>query len=156
MAFALPLSKYIKTFYSRKEGCFQKDWHMFAYQGLRNVLFFWKFGVLCFLVTSVLRFSFLTSQWRTYKLCFIVWRYKCGCKYKLCLSLYPPALINISPNLVNFPSTSMHLVSITYLKISFLRLTFSWLSSWYKVRRGIRMWGLPSSSLSRPTSTVEL
>ena len=31
----------------------------FAYQGLRNVLFFGKFGVLCFLKTPVLRFVFL-------------------------------------------------------------------------------------------------
>ena len=30
-----------------------------AYQGVRNVCFFWKFGVLCFLETPVLRFGLL-------------------------------------------------------------------------------------------------
>ena len=33
--------------------------HMCAYQGVRNVYFSEKFGMLCFLVTSVLRFNLL-------------------------------------------------------------------------------------------------
>ena len=36
---------------------FLKNEH-FEYQGLGNVRFFGKFGMLCFLVTSVLRFAF--------------------------------------------------------------------------------------------------
>ena len=35
-----------------------------AYQGVRNVCFFGKFGAIFFLVTSVLRFALLLYYWR--------------------------------------------------------------------------------------------
>ena len=43
-----------------------------TYQGLRIVCFFWKFGVLCFLETPVLRFALL-PYYRRYQIILIYW-----------------------------------------------------------------------------------
>ena len=36
----------------------------FAYQGVKLLLLFGKFGVICFLVTAFMRFAFLPYYWQ--------------------------------------------------------------------------------------------
>ena len=49
---------------SKNSSVIRQKIRTWAYQGVRNIHFFGKFGVLCFLVTSVLRYTLLPYYWR--------------------------------------------------------------------------------------------
>ena len=62
----LDTSSVVRQKVKSQNGCYKKTKHArarktrtCAYQGLTNVRFFGKFGVLCFLVTPVLKFALL-------------------------------------------------------------------------------------------------